>query len=72
MRFRLGSTLVAVMLPEPGRSVPGPAEGGPPPPKKSPLLKLVEAWPEEHVLEARSKEADSAACSRSTIRSRSP
>jgi hypothetical protein len=60
MRFRLGSTLVAVMLIGTGSQISlAQQKAGPPPPKKSPLLKLAEAWPEEHVLQARSKEADS-------------
>jgi hypothetical protein len=60
MQFRLGSTLVAVMLVGTGsHMLLAQQKAGPPPPKKSPLLKLAEAWPEEHVLKARSKEADS-------------
>ena len=60
MRFRLGSTLVAVMLVGTGSQIPlAQQKAGPPPPKKSPFLKLAEAWPEEKVLQARSKEADS-------------
>ena len=60
MRFRLASTLVAVMLAGTGSQVSlAQQKAGPPPPKKSPLLKLAEAWPDEHVLQARSKEADS-------------
>ena len=60
MRFRLGSTLVAVMLVGTGSQILlAQQKAGPPPPKKSPLLKLVEAWPEDDVLKARRTEADS-------------
>src|SRR6185295_2461119 len=59
MRIRLGCTLVAVMLIWSGAQSPrAQQKAGPPPPKKSPFLKLVEAWPEEEVLQARRTEAD--------------
>ena len=60
MRIRFGSTLVAAMLV--WTAAPSPLaqqKAGPPPPKKSPLAKLAEAWPEEEVLQARRTEADS-------------
>jgi hypothetical protein len=59
MRFRLGSTLVAVMLVGIGSQILlAQQKAGPPPPKKSPFLKLAEAWPKEDVLKARRTEAD--------------
>ena len=59
MRIRLGCTLVAVMLVSSGAQIPrAQQKAGPPPPKKSPLLKLVEAWPEEEVVQARRTESD--------------
>ena len=59
MRIRLGCTLVAVMLVSSGAQLPrAQQKAGPPPPKKSPFLKLVEAWPEEDVVQARLTEAD--------------
>src|SRR4029453_8499700 len=39
-------------------SLGGQQKGAPPPPKKSPLLKLVEPWPEDDVLLARRTEAE--------------
>ena len=59
MRFRFGSMLIAVMLVGAGSQIPVAQQQAAPPPKKSPFLKLAEAWPDEAVLKARRTEADS-------------
>jgi hypothetical protein len=59
MRIRFASTLVAVILVCTAAPVPlAQQKAGPPPPKKNPLVKLAEPWPEEDVLQARRTEAD--------------
>jgi hypothetical protein len=59
MRIRLGSMLVAVMLVWTAAPMPLAQQKGARPPKKNPLLKLAEAWPEDEILQARRTEADS-------------
>jgi len=58
MRVRLAST-IAVLFVVWGAARTPLAQKAPPPPKKNPLLKLAEAWPEDDVLQVRRVEADS-------------
>ncbi len=59
MRVHVGST-IAVLLVVCSSAQTSLAQKAPaPPPKKNPLLKLAEAWPEEDVLQARRVESDS-------------
>ena len=62
MRIRLGCTLVAALVVWSATAAPlaqkASEQGRGAAPKKSPLLKLVEEWPEEDVLQARRTEAD--------------
>jgi hypothetical protein len=59
MRVRLGFILVAATLVYAGGQLLLAQQKAGPPPKKSPFVKLAEAWPEEEVLQARRTEADS-------------
>jgi len=58
MRVRLASTLVVSIVVWMAASSPIAQKAPPPPPKKNPLLKLAEPWPEDEIVLARRKEAD--------------
>jgi hypothetical protein len=58
MRIRLGCTLIAAMVAWMAVATPTAQKAPAPPPKKSPFLKLAEAWPDEEVLQARRTESD--------------
>jgi hypothetical protein len=57
MRVRLASTLVVLMVVWMAASSPVAQKAPAPPPKKNPLLKLAEPWPDAEVLKARRAEA---------------
>ena len=59
MRVRLASTLVVLMVVWMATSSPVAQKAPAPPPKKNPLLKLAEPWPEDEVVQARRTESDS-------------
>ena len=59
MRVRLASTLVVLMVVWMAASSPVAQKAPAPPPKKNPLLKLAEPWPEDEVVQARRTESDS-------------
>jgi hypothetical protein len=58
MRFPLGSTVVAVLVVWTCADIALAQKTAPAAPKKNPLLKLAEPWPEEDVVQARRVEAD--------------
>jgi len=58
MRVPVGSTIAALLVVWSAAQTPL-AQKAPPPPKKNPLLKLAEPWPEDEVVQARRIEADS-------------
>jgi hypothetical protein len=59
MRVRLASTLAVLMVVWMAASSPVAQKAPAPPPKKNPLLKLAEPWPEDEVVQARRTESDS-------------
>jgi hypothetical protein len=59
MRLGLGSTIAVLFVVWSAVQAPLAQKAPPPAPKKNPLLKLAEPWPEEEVLQARRVEADS-------------
>jgi len=59
MRVRLASTLVVLMVVWIAAWSPVAQKAPAPPPKKNPLLKLAEPWPEDAVVQARRTESDS-------------
>src|SRR6516165_10319831 len=59
MRMRLISAFVAALLVSTGVGNLVAQKAPAPPPKKNPLLKLAEPWPEDDVVQARRVEADS-------------
>jgi len=58
MRQHLGSTLVIALVVWSAAAVPLAQKAPAAPPKKNPLLKLAEPWPDDEVLQARRVEAD--------------
>ena len=59
MRVRLASTLAVLMVVWTAASSPVAQKAPAPLPKKNPLLKLAEPWPEDEVVQARRTESDS-------------
>jgi hypothetical protein len=59
MRVRLASTLAVLMVVWIAASSTVAQKAPAPPPKKNPLLKLAEPWPEDEVVQARRTESDS-------------
>src|SRR5436190_18838738 len=59
MRVHVGSTVAVLLVVWSAAQAPLAQKAPAPPPKKNPLLKLAEPWPEDDVLQARRTEADS-------------
>jgi hypothetical protein len=59
MRVHVGSTIAVLLVVWSAAQTPLAQKAPAPPPKKNPLLKLAEPWPEDDVLQARRVESDS-------------